>query len=250
MELSEVIFNKNFKPTDHKRYFEFKFLIGSTNIKDYQEYFERSFVEVCIEKGKFVKIVKCPTKSLTQERFLKLGDLGNNMNILKRCKYLDIFLKKIDSNVLNIFFFFRYDYYQHFKKKFLSDYDKHKYYNYLKYFLANYKASLRVLNTLIMYKNIKAKKKFISNSKRLVTFNNSIKLKPSDIPWAIQYNKNLRHRDGSNRRAIAYHLKWKNIPTLVFDFNQLKYNDIIQTNDPFLIDGFKEFKIFVNKNSL
>ena len=106
---------------------------------------------------------------------------------------------------------------------------------------------LNIAKTRIqMYENfIKSKGLLVGKSKSI---NPTRTLHYYDVPWAINYFKYLKFRDGAHRRAILNLLGYNYVPTLIVHFDKINVELLRQNKvDPIIIDFFELFRGIVIK---
>ena len=96
----------------------------------------------------------------------------------------------------------------------------------------------RIANYLNTYANMKRFGTLVGRAN--MPQEDSPPLTPMNVPWAIDYRGYVKLRDGAHWRAAAHYLGWKNMPTLVFEFDRVT-KDGLENAHPYIRDNFDWF---------
>ena len=241
LTLADVDFGPRMPITAHARYRDFAPLIGSERFEDYQEVFERGFVETSLMCGDLVRLdnlhVGQPAPSDSPlERLLgpypHWRRIGLVVELLAQYEQLgcsDFSAHALDSGYAGIL---RAQFKATLRDRGLMATLRGRW-------SIDRRIQSRVEQLLALYDNMKKFGGLVGDAR--VVHDAPVPLQAADVPWAIDYPGYLRLREGSHRRAVAISLGWETLPTLVFEFSRVRREEL-ESFHPYLAERFEWFR--------
>lgn len=208
----------------------------------YLEVFERSIVETCLRRG-----IACELESYSESDILAPPSEAsfltgyNEHALFKAAGAREYFGKYEDSARSPLMFalmeargtLYGKDMYQSISERSRSR---------LSFVIVPYKFIKRQVRFVNLYENMKREGRYVSDGRRRHA---SGMPEAIDIPWSIQYPHARKLRDGSHRRACAIALGWKEIPHLIFRYEDPAWRPYVDAH-PYLREHFDQFDELVS----
>lgn len=252
MTLEDIIFYPTFKEENHSRMKSFQSILY-TNNPDFANYhlaFERLFAEVCLIRGDNISLVNLPIQDNTEDSSLFSLFMGVNKHSRKRVEMSQEFFATYEKHPDSFLSLEceQTEYYRYYKEWIYKKATTPR--NPLKKAFKNRdlenKIRQHVKDYVMMFDNIKKHGTLVGNSKSI---DYSTQLTCYDLPWCFKYHNYYKERDGAHRRAILKYLGMKEIPTLVFDFNEINEEFVAQKSSlNYIVENFKWYQRIINKN--
>jgi hypothetical protein len=242
VKLDEIEFASRLELESHPRFAAFNRSIGLRDFTAYREVFERGWAELSIMCGENVRLEQLPVSDVEPADDPLVNLMGVNSHSPKRVKFATEFFSEYERLGRKAFLDGgkkRTDYFADLvetaevrmrglprvrrvleKRKIMREING------------------RIATFLNVYENMKRFNSLVGGAH--VLHDTAPNLKPTDVPWAIDYRGYVKLRDGAHRRAAARGLGWPTIPTLIFEFDRIDSKDFAQAH-PYIRDNFRWF---------